>query len=78
MDATHIKKKKIKCSMLCLTGVYLRDIPDTLFVILHLNVIWAFALIFFWLTLKVMKLFLCLLNVFICSADRSGDRVVSS
>ena len=36
MVATHIKKTKH--SMLCVTGVYLRDITNTNFVILHLNV----------------------------------------
>ena len=36
MVATHIKM--IKQSMLCVTGVYLRDITNTSFVILHLNV----------------------------------------
>ena len=30
--------KKIKQNMLCVTGVYLRDITSVLFVILHLNV----------------------------------------
>ena len=34
--ATHIEK--IKHSLLCVTGVYLRDITNTFFVILHLNV----------------------------------------
>ena len=36
MVATPIKK--IKHSMLCVTGLYLKDITNTLFVILHLNV----------------------------------------
>ena len=36
MVATHINK--IKHSMLCVTGVYLRDIMNIIFVILHLNV----------------------------------------
>ena len=36
MVATHIKK--IKHNMLCMTGVYLRDITRTVFVILHFNV----------------------------------------
>ena len=36
MVAIHIKK--IKHSMLCVTGVYLKDIANTSFVILHLNV----------------------------------------
>ena len=35
MVATHVKK--IKHSMLCVTGVYLREITNTNFVILHLN-----------------------------------------
>ena len=35
MVATH--SKKIKYSMLCVTGVYLRDVTNTIFVILHLN-----------------------------------------
>ena len=34
--ATHIKK--IKLSVLCVTGVYLRHITNVIFVILHLNV----------------------------------------
>ena len=36
MFAIHIEK--IKRSMLCATGVYLRDITSTIFVILQLNV----------------------------------------
>ena len=36
MVATHIKK--IKHSTLCVTGVYLRDLTNIIFVILHLNV----------------------------------------
>ena len=36
MVATLIKK--IKHSMLCVTGVYLRDITDMIFVTVHLNV----------------------------------------
>ena len=36
MAATHIEK--IKHSMLCVTGVYSRDITNMILVILHLNV----------------------------------------
>ena len=36
MVATHIKK--FKHSMLCVTGVYLRDITNMIVVILHLRV----------------------------------------
>ena len=36
MAATHTKK--IKHSMLCVAGVYLIDIVDKMFVILHVNV----------------------------------------
>ena len=36
MVATHIKK--IKHNMLCMTGVYFRDITSSVFVIVHLNV----------------------------------------
>ena len=36
MVATHIKK--IKYSMLCVTGVYRRNVTNTILVILHLNV----------------------------------------
>ena len=43
MSTIHIKK--IKQSMLCVTGVYLRDITDLIFVFLHLNVVWAFTLL---------------------------------
>ena len=32
-----IKSKKIKHSMLCVTGVYLSDITNTFFTALHLN-----------------------------------------
>ena len=35
MVATHIKK--IKHGMLCITGVYLRDITYTIFIVLHLS-----------------------------------------
>ena len=36
MAATHTKK--VKHSMLCVAGVYLIDIVDKMFVILHVNV----------------------------------------
>ena len=36
MVATHIKK--IKHSVFCVIGVYLRDITNTIYVILYLNV----------------------------------------
>ena len=35
MVATHVKK--IKHGMLCITGVYLRDITYTIFIVLHLS-----------------------------------------
>ena len=45
--ATHIKK--IKLSVLCVTGVYLRHITNVIFVILHLNVsylsVWSSCLL---------------------------------
>ena len=50
MVTTHIKK--IKHSMLCVTGVYLRDLDNMIFVILHLNVshLSVFSVFFFLIT----------------------------
>ena len=45
MVATHIKK--IKHSMLFVTGMYLRDIINTIFITLHLNVSGLSVLLFF-------------------------------
>ena len=62
MVATHIRK--IKHSMLCVTGVHLRDLTNTSFVNLQMNlVVWAFALPVFFVFEACEQLYLQLLTI---------------